>query len=93
MAKKLWMEQLADGIDLSDEPMPGQPLIEIAGDRRLLVEHHAGVTEYSRQKICLKVPYGRVFVSGCDLELTCMSRKRLVITGRIDCVQLQRRGM
>lgn len=93
VAKKLWMEQLADRADLSDEPMPGQPLIEVAGDRRLLIERHGGVTEYSSQKICVKVRYGLVCVSGCGLELTCMTRERLIITGRVDCVQLQRRGM
>lgn len=92
MTKKLWTMQLADSIDLSDEPIPGLPLVELAGDRRVLIERHSGVTEYSTEKICVKVRYGQVCISGCGLELTCMTREKLIITGRIDCVQLLRRG-
>lgn len=91
MAKKLWMEHLVDRADLSDEPLPGQPLIEISGTHRALVECHAGVSEYSARKICVKVRYGLICISGCNLELTCMTRERLVITGCIECVQIQRR--
>lgn len=89
--KKYWAERLADSADLSGEPMPGLPVVELAGDRRVLIERHGGVTEYSSERICVKVRYGAVCISGCGLELTCMTREQLVVTGRIDCVQLQRR--
>lgn len=89
--KKHWTERLADGVDLSGEPMPGVPVVELAGDRRVLIERHGGVTEYSSQKICVKVRYGLVSICGCGLELACMTREQLVITGRIDGVQLLRR--
>lgn len=89
--KKHWTERLADSADLSGEPMPGVPVVELAGDRRVLIERHSGVTEYSGERICVKVHYGVVCVCGCGLELTRMTREQLVITGRIDAVQLQRR--
>ncbi|MBQ7801805.1 MAG: YabP/YqfC family sporulation protein [Oscillospiraceae bacterium] len=91
MPKKHWAERLVDGADLSGEPMPGVPVVELAGDRRVLIERHGGVTEYSGEKICVKVRYGTVAVCGCGLELTCMTREQLVITGRIDSLQLLRR--
>lgn len=87
-----WMQKLADEADLSAEPLPGVPVVEIAGECRVLIERHGGVTEYSRERICVKVRYGIVCVCGCSLELTRMTRQQLVISGRIDCVQLQRRG-
>lgn len=83
-----WMERL----DLPDEPVPGQPLIEIAGHRRVLIEHHCGVTEYGRQQICIKVKYGVVCVQGRGLELARMTKNQLIIAGCIDCVRLERRG-
>ena len=89
--KKHWTERLADGVDLSGEPMPGVPVVELAGDRRVLIERHGGVTEYSSQKISVKVRYGVVSICGCGLELACMTREQLVISGRIDTVQLLRR--
>lgn len=87
-----FLERLADGADLGAEPLPGQPIVEIAGDRRVLIENHFGVKEYSRERIGVKVNYGQVTVCGCGLELTRMTREQLVISGRIDCVTLQRRG-
>lgn len=92
MGKQTWLQRLADGAELSDEMLPGMPVVEIAGERRVLIERHGGVIEYSRERICVKVDYGRVCVCGCGLKLTCMTAAQLVISGQIDCVQLQRRN-
>lgn len=89
---KQWMQRLADEMDLSGEPLPGVPVIEVAGECRVLIERHGGVTEYSEDRICVKVRYGQVAVSGMGLKLSCMTRQQLVISGRIDCVQLLRRN-
>lgn len=86
------LQRLADEADLSGEPLPGQPIVEIAGDRRVLIENHFGVKEYSRERISVKVKYGVITVCGCGLELIRMTKEQLVISGRIDAVSLQRRG-
>ena len=85
------MQKLADGVDLAGGRLPGMPIVEIAGECRVLIERHGGVTEYSRERISVKVRYGMITVCGCGLELTRMTREQLVISGRIDGVQLQRR--
>ena len=72
------LQRLADRADLSAEPLPGQPIVEIAGDRR--------------EKIGVKVKYGLVCVCGCNLELIRMTKEQLIISGRIDAVTLIRRG-
>jgi sporulation protein YqfC len=87
-----WIERLAETTDLQGEAFPGQPLIELYGDRRVLIEHHDGVTEYGREKIQVKVRYGYVCVCGNCLELARMTADQLVITGRIDSVSIIRRG-
>lgn len=84
--------RLTDSMELPGEPMPGQPVIEIAGDSRVLVENHSGVKEYCRERIGVKVKYGTVCICGCGLELKHMSSQQLVISGRIDAVTLQRRN-
>lgn len=86
----LW-ERLADGAELSGEPLPGQSIVELAGDRRVLIEHHFGVIQYSPERIGVKVKYGTVTICGCAMELTRMTREQLVISGRIDSVSLLRR--
>ena len=73
------------------EPVPGLPILELAGDRRVLIENHCGVKEYSRERICIGVKYGTVCVCGFGLELACMTREQLVICGRIDGITVHRR--
>ncbi|MBQ7817409.1 MAG: YabP/YqfC family sporulation protein [Oscillospiraceae bacterium] len=89
---KHFMERITNAADLSDELIPGVPLVEIAGDRRVLIEHHCGVTQYGRCQISVRVKYGTVVVVGTQLELTRMTGQQLIITGRIECVQLERGG-
>lgn len=86
-----WMERLADRADLQGESLPGQPLVEIFGERRVLIEHHGGVTEYGREKIQVKMRYGCLCVCGGGLELARMNSDQLIISGRIDSVSIIRR--
>jgi len=88
---RFFLERLAEDSDLPMEPFPEQPIIEIAGHRRVLIENHMGVKAYGRDKIIIKVKYGYVCVCGCELELIRMTREQLVIRGRIEGVMLQRR--
>ena len=90
MQRTNWMQKLLDGMDLMDETLPGIPVVEIAGENRVLIENHEGVNEYSLERIGVKVKYGQVWICGCGLKLSKMTQERLVISGRIDCVQLKR---
>ena len=87
-----WMQRFAEGLDLPAEPLPGLPLVEIAGERRVLVENHGGVCQYGTEQISVRVKYGVLIVRGGGLELTRMSKERLIISGRIDCVVINRRA-
>lgn len=89
---RTFWERLADDVDLASEPLPGQPIVELAGERRVLIENHLGVKAYSRESILVKVKFGCICVCGSGLELTRMTREQLLIRGKIDSVALQRRG-
>lgn len=86
-----WMERLADRADLQGEVLPCQPLVEILGEKRILIEHHGGVTEYSREKIQIKMRYGCLCICGSSLELARMNADQLIISGRIDSLSIIRR--
>ena len=85
-----WLDKLRHQMAMSPEPVPGLPLVEITGFRRVLIENHRGVIGYSRDTIRIRVNYGEIEVSGSCLELNHMSREVLVITGSIACVNLYR---
>lgn len=86
-----WMQRLADRADLHGESLPGVPVVEIAGDRRVLIERHRGVTEYSTERIRVRLSYGVVSICGRALEMTRMTREQLIISGQIDGIQIHRR--
>jgi len=77
--------------DLDTEPRPGEPLVEMAGQGRVLIENHMGVMGYGTEEICVKVKFGQVIVSGTKMILSRMTQSQLLITGCIDSVRFCRR--
>ena len=86
-----FLERLTAAADLQDEAIPRQPLIEIMGEHRVLIENHLGVVEYGVDQICVKASFGTISICGCGLELARMMKDQLIVSGRIDTVSLQRR--
>ena len=86
-----WIQKLADGMDLTEEPLPKVPVVEIIGDKRVLIECHENVTKYDSEEICVRTKYGTVSVCGDNLELIKMTQEQVVIAGRIDGLSIQRR--
>ncbi len=85
------LERFAVESDLAVEPLPGQSIVEIAGDRRVLIENHMGVRGYSCEKIWVNVRFGTLCVCGSELEIRKLTREQMVICGKIEGVTLQRR--
>lgn len=89
--KQDFLSRLTQDLVLPGEILPGQSLIELSGDSRVLIENHGGVTEYSRCRIGAGVSFGQILVCGQNLELAQMTQRQLVIVGRIESVTLHRR--
>ncbi len=66
------------------------PLVELAGQNRVLIENHLGVLAYSLEEIRIKVVYGSLTVAGDGLKLMELCKEQLVITGHIDTIRLFR---
>ena len=84
------LNRIAFSADLPGECIPRMPLVEIAGEQRVLIENHRGVAAYGCNEIKIRVSYGIVAVSGSDLQLVRVSKEHLIVAGRIDAVLLQR---
>lgn len=76
--------------DLLDDAGVGVPLIEITGDRRVLVERHKGVLGYDDRMVCVRLSFGKLQICGCGLKILHMTKVQLVISGQIQTVTLQR---
>ena len=89
---RFFLEKLAEDPDVPLDTLPGLPVVELAGDRRVLIENHLGVKAYGCERILVKVGFGHICVCGHGLNLIRMTREQLVIKGRIEGISLQRRG-
>lgn len=72
----------------SQEPLPGLSVIEIYGNKRILIEGHRGILQYHTEEISVKVSYGNILVTGNGLHLKHMTCNQLVISGKIFDVHL-----
>lgn len=90
MKKRSIIHQFTEKADLPGESLPLQSIVEICGNNRVLVENHRGVTEYTEERIGVRVRFGMVCIVGEGLRLCRMSGCQLVITGRIQDIQLLR---
>jgi len=91
MANNHLFEKVVRAVELSGEPVPGKPLVEIVGERTVLIENHCGVISYSQNVVSVKTKTGCISVYGCGLVLTKMSREQLRICGTICNVELRGR--
>ena len=91
MGNKHLFERVARAVDLSGEPIPGKPLVEIVGERAVLIENHCGVISYSPDAVAVKTKVGCICVYGNRLVLTKMSKEQLRICGTIRNVELRGR--
>ncbi len=87
-----FLSRLAEENNLPIELFPGQSIVELAGDQRLLIENHFGVKAYSMEKIIVNVGFGQICVCGQHLNILRMTREQLVICGEIQNISLLRRN-
>ena len=83
-----FLKSVLNFADMESELQPRVPVVELAGNRRVLIENHHAVIDYASDEIRVKVDSGEISVQGCDLQLAKLAKEQLVITGRVRCVAL-----
>ena len=91
MDGKSLIGRISAKMEIPAVPMTGSALIEIAGDRRVLIENHRGIVSYDHCRIVVRVPSGCVCVMGSGLCVVMMDRAQLIIGGKIKNVSLAER--
>ena len=66
--------------------------ITAVGNRRLLVENHTGILDFSSACISLNTASGPILINGCGLYLANVRRGALMVVGEIRQVQLPCKG-
>ena len=64
-------------------------LLEVEGNRRVVLSGCRGILTYSEDCICLRTPFGAVTVFGRGMEMGCMTVEGAVITGTLQRIEFQ----
>ena len=90
MRNKEVIGRVAEAALRTSEMLSKQPLLELCGDHRVLVENHNGIGDFSAGRIDIKTKFGLYSIDGLDLEICRMTAEQIVISGEIDTITLFR---
>ena len=65
----------------------------LIGNRRVLIENHTGILEFTSERVRLSSKRGEIAVSGTELTLSEVRPHSLIVLGRIDAVEIPPEGM
>ena len=82
------LERTAELLDLPADAVAGVPRLELVGTRELRMENHKGILAYGDEEIQVSGGVFLIQIRGSGLELRAMTGLELLITGRIDSIQL-----
>ena len=80
------LQSLADALELPAEAL-GAAKLTVTGRSRALIENHAGVVEYSAERIVVNAGGEKLVLSGTGLHLLGMNRSELLIGGSLQLVE------
>lgn len=83
-----FLEKTAELFDLPADALAGLPRLELTGDGELRMENHKGILAYGSEEIHVSAGSFLVKISGHGLELRAMTGLELLITGKIEHIQL-----
>lgn len=80
-------ERLADMLELPRDIIMDLPRMVLTGDRRLVVENHKGVIEYTSTLLRLNTAKGELRIKGSALVLVSILREEVWVEGCIHQVE------
>ena len=92
MRGKGFVERVTDVAMQSEEQIFKQPLLELCGEHRILIEHHRGIGEYTTSRIDVKVKFGTISICGDNLLIGKLTATQIVILGNIASITLFKGG-
>ncbi len=62
-------------------------LMEVEGNRRVVITGCLGILTYTEDCICLRTPEGAVTIYGRDLEMGCLSEDGATVVGHLQRIE------
>lgn len=87
--KKDFAATVGEKLALPPETMGEVPLVQICGKRRVSIENHRGILEYTDGVVKVAVKRGSILVQGSALTIARMTRRYVEISGNLRSVELE----
>ena len=76
-------------LEIPREITSNEPKVTIMGFKQMLIENYKGILEYEDIFIRIKTHLGILNISGIDLNLNQMTGDDILVTGKIEGVELE----
>ncbi|MCY0898766.1 MAG: sporulation protein YqfC [Firmicutes bacterium] len=81
--KGLSVQRLTELLEIPPEVLVNVPRVEVVGHLQFRVENHRGLEQYDGHRVVLKIPDGRLIVTGQDLVIGWIDRNEVLVTGQV----------
>ena len=89
MAHRRLRRQMEQAMDFPSGTLVDLSLLEIEGDRRMVISGCLGILTYADDCIGLRVPQGQITVYGQHLEMGCLTAEGATVTGRFQRIEFE----
>ena len=89
MKKKRKESKLDNFLELPKELITTKPKITMLGFEEMLIENYKGIMEYEDFYIRLATYIGIININGFNLNLNQMKEDTILVTGKIDSIDLE----
>ncbi len=77
------IQRFTEMLEIPPEILVNVPRVEVVGHLQFRVENHRGIEQYEPHRVVLKIPDGRLVVTGRDLVIGWIDRNELLVTGQV----------
>ncbi len=74
---------LAARLELPEEALAGTVKVTVTAGKRALIENHRGILEFGTERIIIRTERGKLILSGSALDIRCMEKRDLLISGNL----------
>ncbi len=77
------IQRFAEVLEIPPEVLVNVPRVEVVGHLQFRVENHQGLLQYEPHRVVLKIPDGRLIITGLGLVIGWIDQSELLVTGQV----------
>lgn len=86
---KRGFNRIENFLEIPKEVTTNEPKVTIVGFKEMLIENYKGILEYEDILIRIKTQIGILNISGIGLNLNQMTGDDILVTGKIESIELE----